>query len=141
MKKQLRKGDYQTLNPYYLPTMSDNCYCYYPTSNKYTKEVLDGCVMRSDTYDNGQTTTHEIGHWLGLAHTFDGEEDCDPDNDFVADTPALINHWSCDKDSNTCPDMPGKDPVNNFMSYGTCSNEFTQGQQARMASMYSKYRA
>ncbi|TQV98644.1 hypothetical protein V2A60_007639 [Cordyceps javanica] len=141
MKKQLRKGDYRTLNLYYLPTLGYNGLCYFPekVTSGSTKFYRDGCTVRSDVHNNGQTTTHEVGHWLGLFHTF--QDGCDPVNDMVADTPALINSWSCNQNDDSCPDMPGKDPVTNFMSYGTCRSVFTDGQAARMSSMYNKFRA
>lgn len=141
MKRKLRKGDYRTLNLYFLPTMRANGYCYFPATVTAgtDKFYRDGCTMRSDVYNNGQTTTHEVGHWLGLFHTF--QDGCNPDNDMVDDTPALINSWSCNQNDDSCPDMPGKDPVTNFMSYGTCRSEFTAGQTARMQSMYNRYRA
>lgn len=69
----------------------------------------------------GHTATHEIGHWLGLLHTF--HDGCSETNDFVHDTPAHLeppaDTWSkCDAQPprNTCPDLPGEDPVSNFMS-------------------------
>lgn len=141
MKKKLRTGDYRTLNLYFLPKMSANGYCYFPTTVTSGSDSFyrDGCTIRSDVYANGQTTTHEVGHWLGLFHTF--QNGCDPVNDMVEDTPALINNWSCNQDDDTCPEMPGKDPVTNFMSYGTCRSEFTAGQTVRMKSMYNKFRA
>ncbi|KAJ6779967.1 hypothetical protein PWT90_03345 [Aphanocladium album] len=141
MKKKLRKGDYRTLNLYFLPKLSPNGYCYYPTTASAGSDAFyrDGCTLRSNTYNNGQTTTHETGHWLGLIHTFEGG--CSGPNDMVDDTPALVNSWSCNKNDDSCPDLPGKDPVTNFMSYGTCRSEFTAGQSARMKSMYKKFRA
>ncbi|KAM3536043.1 hypothetical protein MY4038_000819 [Beauveria bassiana] len=141
MKRQLRTGNYKTLNIYFVPKFRANGQCPFPRSVTAGSAEFwgDGCTILSKVYDNKQTTTHEVGHWLGLFHTFQGG--CDEDNDYVDDTPALINEWSCDKNADTCPDMPGKDPVNNFMSYGTCRNEFTPGQATRMKSMYQKFRA
>ena len=140
MKKKLRKGDYKTLNLYYIPTLDANGYCYYPTKTSAGSAafIKDGCTIRTDTMTNGQTTTHEVGHWLGLYHTFQGE--CDGTGDQVDDTPACKKSWSCDEKQDTCPGRPGKDPVHNFMSYGTCRREFTTGQGKRMRSSYDYYR-
>ncbi|KAM3564082.1 hypothetical protein ARSEF4850_002021 [Beauveria asiatica] len=141
MKRQLRTGDYKTLNIYFVPKFHANGGCPFPLNVTADSHEFwrDGCTILSKVYSSNQTTTHEVGHWLGLLHTFQGG--CSKNNDYVADTPALINHWSCNKTADTCPDMPGLDPVNNFMSYGYCRNEFTPGQVTRMKSMYQKFRA
>lgn len=140
MKTALRKGDYKTLNIYYTPKMTSNGYSYYP--EKVTpgsqKFYRDGCVVRTDIMRNKQTATHEVGHWLGLFHTF--ESGCEGGGDMVDDTPALKIGWDCDENLDTCPDLPGKDPVHNFLSYGDCRNVFTPGQGARMRSQYDLYR-
>lgn len=150
MKSSLRKGDYRTLNLYFIPGIPYNGRCYYPGRGRELQEVLDGCEVRTDVYDNGQTATHEVGHWFGLFHTFNGELDdpddpdnspCDIENDLVDDTPAMRKGWSCDPTDDTCPFLPGNDPVNNYMSYGDCRNQFTPGQKTRMISMYKTFRA
>ena len=61
---------------------------------------------------------HEIGHYLGLRHTFlDG---CDEFNDYVPDTPAQRKGFGgrCPRKRDSCRKMPGLDPVTNFMGYG-----------------------
>lgn len=142
MKKKLRKGDYKTLNLYYLnfvKTSSVNGQCYFPTNAKQgtVEYIRDGCRMRNDAPTS--TTVHETGHWFGLFHTFQGG--CTEENDFVADTPQCKMTRKCPADSDTCPDDPGLDLVSNWMSYNSCRSEFTAGQIKRLNSQFNQYRA
>ncbi|MBF4461808.1 MULTISPECIES: zinc metalloprotease [unclassified Rathayibacter] len=94
-------------------------------------------------YNLGDSVVHEVGHWLGLSHTF--ENGCGGDGDGVADTPAQDsgdNIFSCDENLDTCP-AAGLDPVHNFMSYGTdyCMDRFSPGQAKRIGLMYYLYRS
>lgn len=86
----------------------------------------------------GQTATHEVGHYLGLRHTFDqydeaicatiNETDCETQGDRVCDTGPTIRSFLC---VNLC-NNPLEDPEN-FMSYAGCSHQkFTDGQIERM---------
>ena len=93
-------------------------------------------------YNAGDTATHEVGHYLGLSHTF--LNGCSATNDNVADTPQENdgnNIYSCNN-TDTCPNDPGMDPVHNFMTYtdDACLNQFTDGQGARMENMIATYR-
>ncbi|CAF9926746.1 MAG: hypothetical protein HETSPECPRED_006413 [Heterodermia speciosa] len=119
--------------------------------------INDGCNVLAatmpnnglDSYQQGKTAVHEVGHWFGLLHTFMGES-CDPSDpgDFVDDTaqesastdgcPPLEGYT---KDS--CPDSPGTDPVHNFMDYSNdeCYTDFTDDQKLRMVNMWNLYRS
>lgn len=92
------------------------------------------------SYNLGDTAVHEIGHWLGLLHPFEGG--CSEPNDLVDDTPEEgAQSDSCDPTKDTCT-APGRDPVHNFMDYAidSCMNMFTPGQVSRMTDNWLAYR-
>lgn len=114
-----------------------------------TNPDMDGVVFAFDSipngtvpnYDEGDTLTHEVGHWVGLYHTFQGG--CSSTGDSVADTPSEESYASgCPTGRDTCVDLPGEDPIHNFMdyTYDSCMYEFSLGQATRFQEMFATYR-
>ena len=82
----------------------------------------------------GRTGTHEIGHYVGLWHTFEGgcaDSDCYADGDQICDTePEASSASNCDSQQSSCG---SPDPIHNYMDYTTdvCLWEFTPEQVNR----------
>ena len=136
-------------------------YAYLPSAHGM---LMDGVVNEARYFgsntDNSKVHIHELGHYLGLYHTFEGactNSDCQTDGDKVCDTPpdastapslCKIAVNTCTTDSNDpttnnpfrtvalggLGDQP--DMISNYMDYGfaECQNAFTEGQKERMVS-------
>ncbi len=91
-------------------------------------------AITSRIYNLGRTTTHEVGHWLGLIHTW-GDTDCG--TDFCADTPPTEgpNRTTvCQEKFSTCNGVRTRNMIENYLDYSpdSCMNIFTKDQVGRM---------
>jgi len=95
-------------------------------------------------YDEGDTITHEAGHWAGLLHTFEPQPDgCVAPGDEVKDTPAeKTPSYDCTVGRDTCPGKAGVDPIDNLMDYSpdACMDHFSKGQGRRAKDQVAMYR-
>ena len=93
----------------------------------------DGSFNLDPKYGYGRTTTHEIGHWLGLRHIW-GDDTCG--TDYVADTPVhKTENYGCftHPKPNTCTPATADEMFENYMDYTNddCMNIFTINQVDR----------
>jgi hypothetical protein len=152
MKAALHRGDSETLNVYVADIGGGLLgWAYFPKGYNNGRDYVDGVVILDESmpggtaapYNEGDTLTHEVGHWLMLEHTF--KSGCSAVNDGVADTPREAGaQFFCDADDDdTCEQSPGKDPIHNFMDYTEdfCMDMFTEGQAARMSDAWQAFRA
>ncbi len=101
---------------------------------------------RGPPYDQGRTATHEVGHYLGLEHTFNGgcgpdtPPDCYATDDLICDTnPEAQPRFGCPAGAESCG---SPDPIENYMDYtdDLCMELFTLEQSRRQRCTLPNYR-
>ncbi|HEX8185589.1 MAG TPA: zinc metalloprotease [Blastocatellia bacterium] len=130
-----------------------------------TDQAIDGIVVpytmlpggTRPSFGGGDIAVHEVGHWLGLFHTYSAYNPRPEDvaaicsntslGDQVTDTPPHIEFpedvgSACVTGRDTCTAIPGLDPSDNFMTdtSDACKSRFTSEQSCRMDTMYGQHR-
>lgn len=146
MKESLHLPTAEILNVYVCQTLGNLGWATAPNASN-ENDPYQGVVITDISlpggvapFDLGNTLVHEVGHYLGLFHTFAGQ--CE-DKDNVDDTPAHHPNFGTPPEStDTCTNKPGNDPVHNFMNYvdDQWMWEFTQGQRYRMTAVSKELR-
>jgi hypothetical protein len=154
MKMALRWDTTRYFNIYSNDASGALGYATFPQEDAGTYQ--DGVVLLWETvgrnslggppFNLGRTATHEVGHYLGLFHTFQGG--CGSaaqgytSGDLIADTTREQGpHYGCTPAQSACAGA-GLDPIENYMDYSNdvCMNRFTVEQANRMRCSMMSYR-
>ncbi len=87
-------------------------------------------------YDEGETVSHELGHYFGLFHIWGDDGTACTGSDQINDTPNIAGNYSSytNCNDNSCADLPetcgSEDMYMSFMSYASdgCMYMFSSGQ-------------
>lgn len=128
-------------------------YAYPPGVPNYLDGVVIGYRYFGKTgslhpsYNKGRTTTHEIGHWLGLSHLWGNGQsntNCNA-SDNINDTPVQgdANYGCPSFPHESCSNGPNGDMFMNFLDYvnDACMNMFTNGQKQKMQAILNGARS
>ena len=128
-------------------------YAYVPNGGGVVGQSFDGVRLlwssvgytNAVPYNLGRTGTHEVGHYLGLLHTFNGgcgTSNCNTSGDLICDTnpESSPNYSACSPSERSTCGSP--DPVRNYMDYSddACMDNFSLEQAYRMRCTLENWR-
>lgn len=119
-------------------------YAYRPSMSSLPNSNIDGIVIDYNLgVNNDNILTHEIGHYLGLDHTWGGSGSCSSDDGFT-DTPNTIGPsfnypGSCSGSQQNCGVTETQ--YENYMDYSNCTVMFTQEQSNYMVAILQGIRS
>jgi PKD repeat protein len=115
-------------------TTNQSAHAFLPTQDViphivYNHRYIGNTCGSNASFGFAKVFTHEIGHYFGLSHTFQGG--CTAPNDGISDTPPTAGSEGCTRNvQNSCGVFAN---LENFMDYNTtCQSMFTREQVSRM---------